>query len=420
MARPSSPAASPAPVQHPPWTRQAALYEVNIRQYTPEGTLNAFAAHLPRLQAMGVDILWLMPIQPIGKRHRKGSLGSYYAVSDYTAVNPEFGTLEDLRALVNQAHDRGMKLILDWVANHTAWDHAWTTTHTDWYKLDTDGKIFPVTFNAGTPHVEYWTDVVALNYDKPALWTGMIEAMAFWVKAADIDGFRCDVAGLVPTPFWNEARRQLDAIKPMFMLAEWSEPDLHEQAFDMTYGWDLSTLMKQIAQGQATAQALRDWVHQLPGPFPPDAYRLRFTSNHDENSWHGTDAELYGPAWPVMAVLSFTLPGMPLIYGGQEAGLDKRLAFFERDTLDWRDLKHAAFFAGLLSLKHQHPVLANGEQGAPPVVLDVGNNDVFAFARSQPRDWVQVVANLSGVPQRFQLAGQEGVLPAWGWSLQTL
>jgi glycosidase len=407
----------PAPCVPPAWTRRAALYEVNIRQYTPEGSLKAFAAHLPRLQAMGVDMLWLMPIQPIGRLKRKGSLGSYYAVSDYTAVNPEFGTLEDFRALVKQAHDLGMKLILDWVANHTAWDHAWTTTHTDWYKLDTDGKIFPVTFNAGTPQVEYWTDVVALNYDKPALWTGMIEAMAFWVKAADIDGFRCDVAGLVPTPFWNEARRQLDAIKPMFMLAEWSEPELHEQAFDMTYGWDLSTLMKQIAQGQATAQALRDWVHQLPKPFPPDAYRLRFTSNHDENSWHGTDAELYGPAWPVMTVLSFTLPGMPLIYGGQEAGLNKRLAFFERDTLDWSALPHEALFARLLALKHRCPALANGSAGAEVTLQDLGREAVFAFERGQGQHRVRVVANLSNTPQHIELDGRGLTLAPWAWQL---
>lgn len=405
---------------HPPdWTRRAAIYEVNLRQYTPEGTFKAFAAHLPRLKTMGVDILWLMPVQPIGKLNRKGSLGSYYAVSDYTAVNPEFGTLDDLRALVQQAHTLGMKVILDWVANHTAWDHGWTTAHTDWYQQDAQGKIFPVTFHAGTPQVEYWTDVVALDYDNQALWTAMIDAMAFWVREADIDGFRCDVAGLVPTPFWNAARRQLDAIKPMFMLAEWSEPELHAQAFDMTYGWDLSMLMKQVAQGQATAQALRDWVQQLPHGFPADAYRLRFTSNHDQNSWHGTDAETYGPAWPVMTVLSFTLPGMPLVYGGQEAGLDKRLAFFERDPIVWGDLPHQAFLAGLLTLKHQHPALANGAHGAPTVLLDAGNAAVFAFERALPGDTVQVLANLSGEPQRFQLSGQVGVLPAWGWTLVT-
>ncbi|MBP6677078.1 MAG: hypothetical protein KA185_17495, partial [Vitreoscilla sp.] len=257
-----APAAAPN-TTHLPWTRSANIYEVNIRQYTPEGTLNAFAAHLPRLRKMGVDILWLMPIQPIGQVNRKGGLGSYYAIRDYTAVNPEFGTVADFKRLVAQAHALGFKLILDWVANHTAWDHPWTATHKHFYKLNEQGEVFAVTFNAGTPQVEYWTDVVGLNYKIPALWDAMIEAMAFWVKEADIDGFRCDVAGLVPTPFWNRARAELDAIKPMFMLAEWSEPDLHEQAFDMTYGWELTDVLKKLAKGEADARALRTWV-QVP------------------------------------------------------------------------------------------------------------------------------------------------------------
>jgi glycosidase len=413
--------AAPAPAQagfpHLDWTRQTAIYEVNIRQYTPEGTLQAFAAHLPRLKAMGVDILWLMPLQPIGRVKRKGRLGSYYAISDYTEVNSEFGTLADLRALVQQAHDLGMKLILDWVANHTAWDHPWTTQHVDWYKLDASGKIFPVTFNAGTPQVEYWTDVVALDYNNRALWTGMIDAMAYWVRQADIDGFRCDVAGLVPTPFWNEARHQLDALKPMFMLAEWSKPELHEQAFDMTYGWDLSTVMKQVAQGKAGAQALREWVLQPPKAFPPDAYRMRFTSNHDENSWHGTDAELYGPSWPVMTVLTFTLPGMPLIYGGQEAGLNKRLAFFDRDPIDWSAFPHEALFRQLLTLKHGHRALANGQAGAGVRLLDVGNPALFAFERRLGDDSVKVLANVSNTAQTCSWGGQRLTLAPWSWQL---
>jgi glycosidase len=221
-------------VVHPTWSRQATIYEVNLRQYTPQGSLSAFEAELPRLKAMGVDIVWLMPIHPIGTKERKGTLGSYYAVRDYTGVNPEFGTLADVKRLVARAHALGMKLILDWVANHTAWDHPWVHDHPDWYKKNEKGEIFPVTFGSG-PDREEWTDVVALDYTQPALWRAMTDAMAFWLREADIDGFRCDVAGLVPTPFWEQARAELERIKPVFMLAEWNEPELHAKAFDMTY-----------------------------------------------------------------------------------------------------------------------------------------------------------------------------------------
>ncbi|MBQ0933830.1 alpha-amylase family glycosyl hydrolase [Ideonella paludis] len=411
-------AAPTADMPHLPWTRQANIYEVNIRQYTPEGTLGAFQAHLPRLQKMGVDILWLMPIQPIGRQERKGSLGSYYSIADYTAVNPEFGGLADVKALVQDAHARGMKVILDWVANHTAWDHPWTSQHKDWYKLNAQGEIFPVTFNEGTPQVEYWSDVVALNYDSAALREAMIGEMAFWVRECDLDGFRCDVAGLVPTAFWNEARRRLDAIKPMFMLAEWSEPELHEQAFDMSYGWDLQDVFKAIGSGKAGADALRAWVRQPTAkPFPAHAYRMRFTSNHDINSWHGTDAELYGPAYGAFAVLSFTLPGMPLIYGGQEGQLDRRLAFFEKDTITWAGFPRQAFYSELIALKKAHPALANGQYGAPVSLLDAGNPQVFAFKRQQNADWVQVVVNVSATPQRYHLQGQEAEIGPWQWAI---
>lgn len=420
-AAPPAPAATPPDMAHLPWTRQASLYEVNVRQYTPEGTLAAFARHLPRLKAMGVDIVWLMPIQPIGRQGRKGSLGSYYAIRDYTAVNPEFGTLDDLRALVAQAHALGLKVILDWVANHTAWDHTWAHAHPDWYQLDAQGRHFPVTFNAGTPQVEYWTDVIALNYQRAPLRRAMIDAMAFWVREADLDGFRCDVAGLVPTDFWEQARTELDAIKPMFMLAEWSEPELHRSAFDMTYGWDLTDVFKAIGRGQANARALCDWVRSpTPGKtYPRHAYRMRFTSNHDINSWHGTDAELYGAGHPALAVLSFTLPGMPLIYGGQEAGLDRRLAFFEKDPIDWKTRELEGFYRELLTLKRANPALANGQYGADVELLDTGSDHVFAFRRALPGNRVTVAVNVSPTEQAYTLEGQAQRLPAWRWDIRT-
>lgn len=416
--------ADAAAMTHVPWSRQAGIYQVNVRQYTPEGTLTAFAKQLPRLKKMGVDIIWLMPVQPIGKLNRKGSLGSYYSISHYTEVNPEFGSLDDMRALVRQAHRLGMKVILDWVANHTAWDHPWTGAHKDWYKLDAKGELYPVTFNEGaTP--EYWTDVVALNYDSTALRDAMIAAMAFWVREVDLDGFRCDVASLVPTSFWERARKELDALKPMFMLAESDKADLHRAAFDMTYSWDLADLFKAIGKGQAGAPALRDWVGRQQQGYPSHAYRMRFTSNHDFNSWQGSDAELYGPAHQALAMLSFTLPGMPLIYGGQEAGLAKRLQFFEKDPINWKTRKLEGFYTQMLALKKHNPALANGQYGAPVELLDVGNDRVFAFRRKVPRNVVTVVVNLSGTPQAYKLPdAQPGAKPRtlapWRWDIEPI
>ena len=406
-----------AEMAHVAWSRQASIYQVNLRQYTPEGTIKAFAAQLPRLKKMGVELIWLMPLQPIGKLNRKGSLGSYYSISDYRAVNPEFGSLGDARQLIEQAHGLGIKVILDWVANHSAWDHPWTRIHKDWYKQDAKGEIFPVTFNEG-PEPEYWTDVVGLNYENPALREAMIAEMAFWVREVNIDGFRCDVASLLPTDFWELARRELDAIKPMFMLAESDQADLHRAAFDMSYGWGLADLMKAIGKGQAGAKELRDWVGK-ESAYPGHAYRMNFTSNHDFNSWHGTDAELYGEAYQALAVLSFTLPGMPLIYGGQEARLTRRLEFFEKDPIDWKTLELEAFYSGLLALKQNNAALANGQYGAPVLLLDAGNQQLFAFSRQLGSNKVTVAVNLSNQAQTFQLNGRPQQLPAWQWQVES-
>jgi glycosidase len=403
-----------ADMPHLPWTRQAVIYQVNVRQYSAAGTLAAVQADLPRLKALGVDILWLMPWQPIGRLNRKGTLGSYYAISDYTAINPEFGTLADAKALVAAAHKLGLKLILDWVANHTAWDHPWAKTHKDWYKLNAQGEVFPVTFNEGQPGVEYWTDVIGLDYRSKGLRDAMVDAMKFWVRETDLDGFRCDVASLVPTDFWVRARRELDAVKPMFMLAESDAVDLHTSgAFDMTYAWDLpDQVFKPIGKGQAGAPLLKAWLAAQPGGHPAHAYRMRFTSNHDYNSWHGTDAEMYGDAWPALVVLSFTLPGMPLIYNGQESRLDKRLAFFEKDAIDWKTYELSDFYRQLIALKHQHPALAAGQYGAPVRLLD-SPPEVVAFERRLGQDVVRVAVNLSKTEQTWQ--GHQ--LKAWGWLL---
>lgn len=421
-ARCDTPAPAPvtSQVSHLPWTRAANIYEVNIRQYTKEGTLKAFAAELPRLKKMGVDVVWLMPLHPIGKVNRKGGLGSYYAVQDYTAVNPDFGTLDDLRRLVRQAHALGMHVMLDWVANHTAWDNPWAQVHPDWYKKNAKGEIYSVTFTNEHQETEEWTDVIGLDFSNQELWRGMTEAMAFWVREAGIDGFRCDAAGLVPTPFWDHARAELDKIKPMFMLAEWSTPELHERAFDMTYALDLLAVLRKIGKGQGDARDLKAYLAAQARDYPRDAYRMLFTSNHDINSWVGTDAELYGPAQRALTMLTFTLPGMPLVYGGQEAGLDKRLEFFEKDTINWKTRQHAGFYADLMRLKKRHPALWNGQAGGAVQVQDSGNDKVFAFQRRQGGDLVSVVVNLSNQTQQYSLGGQPaGKLAPWAWRIDT-
>lgn len=406
---------------HVPWSHQTSIYEVNIRQFTPEGTLSAFEAHLPRLAEMGVGILWFMPIQPIGEKGRKGLLGSYYSIRDYTAVNPEFGTLEDFRRIVAKAHGLGMKVILDWVANHTAWDHPWVQTHKERYKLNEKGEVYSVTFNAGTPQVEYWTDVVGLNYQDPGLWMAMTDAMAWWLKEADIDGFRCDVASLVPTPFWDQARARLDRIKPVFMLAESDKADLHAKAFDMTYDWDLFDQLRDIAKGQADASALKAWWERRQAKYPADAYSMNFTANHDSNSWHGSCKEFFGgeACLKAMAVLAATLPGMPLIYGGQEGFFDKRLAFFEKDPIAWRGYPLGAFYAQLLALKRRQPALANGQHGGTLAWLDAADPQVAAFRRQQGASRVDVYVNL-GAQRREARAADGGTLrlPPWGWAVQ--
>jgi len=382
--------------RHVAWSLNANIYEVNIRQYTPEGTFKAFQQHLDRLQKMGVDILWLMPINPIGEKNRKGSLGSYYAVQNYETVNPNFGTLEDLKSLVKEAHARGMHVILDWVANHTAWDNVWVKEHPDWYKKDKEGK-FVSPFD--------WTDVISLNYDNKDLRQAMINAMIYWIKNADIDGFRCDVAGMVPVDFWNEARTALDKVKPVFMLAEDEDnAALVEYAFDMNYAWKMLHLMNDIAQGKKKAADIWDYMKWNNETFAPDVYRMYFTSNHDENSWNGTAFERLGDAFKAFTVFDYTIPGMPLIYNGQEAANNKRLRFFEKDTINWQPLPYATFYAELNHLKKTTPILENGEDGGKliPLSKEVDEN-IFAFYREKQGKQLVVLLNLSSQPREFTI-----------------
>jgi glycosidase len=394
-------------VNHPEWSRNATIYEVNIRQFTPEGTFDAFIKHIPRLKKMNIDILWLMPIHPIGELNRKGTLGSYYSVKDYKGVNPEFGTLDDLKRLVKEAHGQGMKVIIDWVANHTAWDHAWITEHPEWYTTDSLGNMV-------SPYD--WSDVADLNFDNPGLWEAMIDALKYWVQEAGIDGYRCDVAGMVPVEFWERAKQELDMIKPVFMLAEAEEPEHHIRAFNMSYAWELHHLMNAIAKGEKNALDLETYYLKEDTLFPRDAYRMLFTSNHDENSWNGTEFERMGEGSICMAVLTATLPGMPLVYNGQESAFNRRLAFFEKDSIDWKDYRLEPFYRQLFALKHAYQPLWNGAWGGRLERIPTNaDSTVFAFIREKEGDRVFVVTNLSGNVKEAKLRGDRfaGTYKEW-------
>lgn len=371
----------------PQWTQSANIYEVNIRQYSEEGTFNAFTEQLPRLKEMGVDILWLMPIHPIGELNRKGTLGSYYSIKDYKDVNPEFGTLDDFKNLVKKAHELGMYVMIDWVANHTSWDNVWVNKHPDFYERTPEGGLV-------SPFD--WTDVAALDYNNQEMRKSMLDALVYWVKEADIDGYRCDVAGEVPTDFWVEARKQLDQMKPVFMLAEAEKPELVEYAFDMDYGWEFHHLMNQIAKGEKNAKDVLTYLEKEKANYPAEAYKMNFITNHDENSWNGTIKERLDTAANAMAVLSFTLSDMPLIYSGQEAANEKRLEFFEKDPIDWKDYPKQNFYKNLTKLKHDNPALWNGLYGGEITYLPTDQDDkLFGFKRVKGDNDIMVLINLS-------------------------
>lgn len=365
-----------------PWISGSNVYEVNIRQYTPEGTFAAFAKHLPRLRDMGIDILWLMPITPISVEKRLGTLGSYYACSSYTDINPEFGNFDDFRSLVQQAHAMGFKLIIDWVANHTGWDHYWTKQHPEWYVKDIDGNF---TEKNG------WKDVIDLDFKQKGLRNAMIEAMQFWVQSFDIDGFRCDMAHLVPLDFWDEARTACDAIKPLFWLAECEEPSYHA-VFDASYAWRWMHETEKYTKGFSSLSAVREVLHAYTN-YPDGAVKLFFTTNHDENSWNGTEVEKYGVAAMAWAVFTATWPGLPLVYSAQESPNRKRISFFDKDLFEWKQpLELQGFYTGLLALRKRNPAISSGETFVLPSAFD---NQLMAFLRRKGDDVVLVILNLS-------------------------
>ena len=333
-----------------------------------------------------------MPINPISEKNRKGSLGSYYSVKDYKGINPEFGTLEDFKNLVNKAHELGFKVIIDWVANHTGWDNKWITEHPEWYTKDSTGAIIP-------PNPD-WLDIADLNFDSKPMRRAMIDAMDYWVTATNIDGFRCDVAWGVPQDFWEAATASLDSIKPVYMLAEDEDhPALLEKAFQSNYAWKLHHILNDVAQGKKTVQDITTYFAEIGHKYAPGSFPMQFITNHDENSHNGTEYERMGEAVKAMAVLSFTVPGIPLIYTGQEAGLNKRLLFFEKDSVDWSNLDMQKFYHQLIQLKKEQPALWNGAAGGPLTIVSTNvPKQVLAFTREKDKDQVLAIFNLSAQP----------------------
>lgn len=378
---------------HEDWTKNAVIYQVNIRQFTPEGNFRAAEKQLGRLKELGVDILWLMPIHPIGEVNRKGPLGSPYAVKDYFAVNPEFGTLDDFKHYVHAAHQLGFHVILDWVANHTAWDNVIRSEHPDWYTKDYKGDVH------STPWFD-WDDIIELDYSSPALRKYMTDAMKYWVKDVGVDGYRCDAAGFVPQDFWDNATAELRAIKPVFMLAEWESRDMHAHSFDATYSWTWWDTMHNIAKGHADATALFGYYAWNQKFYPKDAFRMLYATNHDKNSWEGTEYEIFGDAVEAVIVFSVVSEGIPLMYNGQEAGNHKRLEFFERDPIVWKPSPIGDLYKHLFALKKSNTALWNGHWGA--TMIQVHNSDpksIFSFVRQNNKDKVFAVFNFSDKPQ---------------------
>lgn len=378
---------------HPKWSYNSSIYEVNIRQYTPEGTFKAFIKHLPKIKKLGVDILWLMPINPIGELKRKGTLGSYYSVKNYKEVNPEFGSKDDFKNLVDKVHALGMHIIIDWVANHTAWDNVWVKTHPEFYKKNSHGNFYTA--------VKDWSDVIDLNYDNDSLRATMINALKYWVKNFDIDGYRCDVAERVPMDFWKTARTELDKIKPVFMLAEGSKPILHKNGFDMTYNWKLKDLMNNYTKDKANIKDIENLFINEEKEYPTNSFLMNFTSNHDENSWNGSSIERLGNYNEPFAVLISTAEGMPLIYNGQEAGMDKSLKFFEKDLIPWRKNKIRKVYSKILNVKKINSAMWNGNQGGKMNFIETGNDKILCYYRKKEGDFLLVILNLSDKKQSF-------------------
>jgi glycosidase len=380
----------------PAFLASSNLYEVNLRQYSAEGSIKAFMKHLPRLKDMGVEILWMMPIHPIGVKNRKGSLGSYYSIKDFEDVNPEFGTRADFKALVTAAHEMGMKVILDWVANHAAWDNVWTLSNPDFFERDSEGNFRP-------PYD--WDDVIQINHHNPAEQQAMINAMKYWVTGFDIDGFRADLAHLTPLPFWINARTQITPLKKdLIWLAETEEIDYHK-AFDISFGWKWMHDTEDYCHSRKPFEALIETLRYYDTGFPHNALHMYFTSNHDENSWNGTSFEKYNGYVKALSVFNATWHGIPLIYSGEELPLTKRLDFFDKDPIDWKgDVELHDFYKTLLGLRYKSKAIAAGRLSAPVFIEGAAQKKVIAFSRRMDNSVLIVFINMDDKDVEFHFS----------------
>ncbi|QCK16385.1 alpha-amylase family glycosyl hydrolase [Mangrovivirga cuniculi] len=370
------------------------IYEVNIRQHTPEGTIKAFMDDMDRLHKMGVDMLWIMPVQPIGVKNRKGELGSYYSIQDYKTVNPEFGTMGDFKALVDKAHEMNMKVILDWVPNHTAWDHPWITEHPEFYSQNEKGEIV---------YEADWTDIALLDHTNPETRKAMIEEMKYWVSETDLDGFRCDhPIHDIPMYFWEEATKEIDQMKDLFWLAEVDEPRAHLE-FDATYAWGLLGVTNEVGEGKKPGKEIAEYIENDQERYGRKPFRLTMTTNHDVNSWEGTVFERYGEGYKTFAAMTFTAYGVPMLYSGQESGLDKRLKFFDKDTINWSDENnYEEFFTKLIEIHTENKALHAGEFGGITIHIN-DDEEVYAFKREKNGNQVIGIFNFSEKPQVMNL-----------------
>lgn len=380
----------------PEWSRDAVLYELNVRQFSDEGTFSAVEERVGELATLGVDVIWFMPIHPIGEVNRKGPLGSYYSIKDFMEVNPEFGDMDDFRSLVNSIHDEGMYVMMDWVPNHSSWDNHLAEEHPDWYVKDEEGNFV-------SPYD--WTDVIQFDWSSVSLQEYMMDALLFWVDDLGVDGFRVDHPHVTPADFWLEARLEMEKVKPVLMLAENEDRvEFFNNGFDINYSWELHHLMNQVAQGEAEAGDLHSALMRDFDRFPDDAGRLRFITNHDENSWAGTIEERLGEAHKAFAVFIYTIPGVPLIYNGQEAGLNKRLEFFERDPIVWDESYLRDFYTSLNTLKEDNPALHNcGWSGDFSALTVTGDDDVYAYRMSKEDNSVLSIINFDEEEAEFSL-----------------
>ncbi len=384
------------PYAAPEWSDDIVLYELNVRQFSDEGTFSAVEERVDELADLGVDVIWFMPIHPIGELNRKGPLGSYYSVRDFRDVNPEFGDTDDFRSLVSSIHEAGMYVMMDWVPNHSSWDNHLAEEHPEWYVKDSTGSFV-------SPYD--WTDVIQFDWSNEGLQEYMQEALLYWVKELDVDGYRVDHPHVTPADFWLEARLAMEKVKPVLMLAENEDRvEFFENGFDINYSWELHHHMNRVAQGEETAQELHRAITQDEERYPEHAYRLRFITNHDENSWAGTIEERMGGAHEAFAVFMYTIPGVPLIYNGQEAGLNKRLEFFDRDPIEWHDSYLRDFYTSLNSLKEDNEALHNGTSGGSFRALNIsGDANVYGYKREKDDNIVIVVINFDDEAAEFSV-----------------